>query len=295
MVDLLKKAKLNPLDLAIIFILLLSGAVLYQKFNIDYGHKWNWGNIFQYIVNKDSSGTINLGSISKGFLVTIKLSVWSMIFASIIGVFVGVLRSSENIFIKILSKIYVELTRNIPTIVLIFIFYFFIGDKIMLALSVEDYIYNLSPWMKGIFEILFVEQHLLIPFFSALLTMAVLEGAYITEIIYTGLKGIPKQQWEVSKSLGFNYLQQIRLVILPQVFRKVLPPLGGQFISTIKDSAIVSVISIQELTFQGMELVSSTYMIFEVWIVITLLYFILTFSCSMIFKKLEDKYLLVLK
>jgi polar amino acid transport system permease protein len=79
----------------------------------------------------------------------------------------------------------------------------------------------------------------------------------------------------------------MRHVILPQAIKRILPPLGGQFISTIKDSAIVSVISIQELTFQGMELMSATFMTFEVWITVTLLYLLLTLSCSLALARLE--------
>lgn len=79
----------------------------------------------------------------------------------------------------------------------------------------------------------------------------------------------------------------MRYIILPQAVQRILPPLGGQFISTIKDSAIVSVISIQELTFRGMELMSTTYLIFETWITITALYFILTFGCSLIVGRME--------
>jgi polar amino acid transport system permease protein len=79
----------------------------------------------------------------------------------------------------------------------------------------------------------------------------------------------------------------MRFVILPQAVRMVLPPLAGQFISTIKDSAIVSVISIQELTFQGMELMAATYLTFEIWITITLMYFALTFGCSLLARRLE--------
>jgi polar amino acid transport system permease protein len=79
----------------------------------------------------------------------------------------------------------------------------------------------------------------------------------------------------------------MRYVILPQAIQRILPPLAGQFISTIKDSSIVAVISIQELTFQGMELMSATYFTFEIWITITVLYLILTLSCSLAVERLE--------
>jgi ABC-type amino acid transport system permease subunit len=96
--------------------------------------------------------------------------------------------------------------------------------------------------------------------------LAVYEGAYITEIIRAGIQSIDKGQWEASSGLGFTRAQQLRYIIFPQALRRIMPPLAGQFISTIKDSAIVSVISIQELTFQGMELMAATFLTFEIWI-----------------------------
>ncbi len=110
--------------------------------------------------------------------------------------------------------------------------------------------------------------------------MAIYEGAYISEIVRGGINGVSKGQWEAAWSMGLSQAQTFRLVVLPQAFRRTAFPLAGQFISTIKDSAIVSVISVQELTFQGMELMAATFLTFEIWITITLLYFLLTFSLS---------------
>jgi polar amino acid transport system permease protein len=124
-------------------------------------------------------------------------------------------------------------------------------------------------------------------FASAVFTLSIFEGAYIAEIVRAGVQSIEKGQREAAAALGLTRRQCMRYIILPQAIQRILPPLGGQFISTIKDSAIVSVISIQELTFRGMELMSATYLTFETWITITGLYFILTFGCSLIFGRLE--------
>ena len=97
-----------------------------------------------------------------------------------------------------------------------------------------------------------------------------------------------RDRWEASRAIGLSRRQQLRLVIFPLVIRRILPPLSGQFVSTIKDSAIVAVISIQDLTFQGMELMAATYLTFEVWITITLMYLALTLPCSMLIQRLEN-------
>ena len=102
-----------------------------------------------------------------------------------------------------------------------------------------------------------------------------------------GSAGNREGQWEASAALGMTRRQQMRHIIFPQAFRRILPPLAGQFISTIKDSAIVSVISIQELTFQGMELMAATFMTFEIWITIMVLYLILCLVCSLSVERLE--------
>jgi polar amino acid transport system permease protein len=119
------------------------------------------------------------------------------------------------------------------------------------------------------------------------MTLAVYEGAYMAEIIRAGVQSVERGQWEAAYALGLTKGDQFRFVILPQAFRTISPALAGQFISTIKDSAIVAVISVQELTFQGLELMSATYRTFEIWITITILYFALTATCSFLARLLE--------
>lgn len=123
---------------------------------------------------------------------------------------------------------------------------------------------------------------------SAILTLAIYEGAYMTEIVRGGIESIEKGQWEASDALGLSKFQRMRYIIFPQALKRILPPMAGQLISIIKDSAIVSVISVQDLTFRGMELMASTYRTFEIWITITVMYFILTFACSYAVGKLES-------
>jgi polar amino acid transport system permease protein len=260
--------------------------IFYISTNIHY--QWNWSAIPGYMFRyDDSSGKWIPNLLMQGFFTTIRLSFWATIFAVIFGTVMGVVRTSQSLFMRMIGRTYVEFIRNIPPLVLIFIFYFFISDQIMTALKVDSFIRSLSDGQKNILTFLFASPSHFSSFLSALITLAIYEGAYITEIVRSGVESVEKKQWEASYALGLSWWQQMVHIIFPQAIPRILPPLAGQLISTIKDSAIVSVISIQELTFQGLELMATTYLTFEIWITITALYFILTFSCSMAVRKLE--------
>jgi len=144
--------------------------------------------------------------------------------------------------------------------------------------------------VRNFTEVIFAPLPIMSSFFAGVLALTVYEAAYISEIVKSGIMSVPRNQVESAYALGMNKYKVIRYVILPQAFRKILPPLASQFVSTIKDSAIVSVIAVPELTFQGLELMSATFLTMEIWIVITLLYFILTFTLSKIITFWEAKY-----
>jgi len=283
-----QKTKFTTIDL--ILTLLLLSAVIYTvyKLHIGFSYKWNWGAIPQYFLRYDTGiGNWVPNVLLQGFFTTIRLSIWATIFATLMGAAMGLFRVSRSLFRRLIGGTYVELIRNLPPLVIIFIFYFFVGDQILPLLGVEEFIRNSSEHTQAVFAVFFAPPSLFTAFLSALITLSLFEGAYIAEIVRAGIQSIEKGQWEASAALGFSRWQQMRYVVLPQAIQRILPPLAGQFISTIKDSAIVSVISIQELTFQAMELMSSTYLTFEIWITITIMYLMLTLSCSLAVERLE--------
>ena len=283
-----KKTKLTALDIILSLLLLLAIIYIVYKIRIGLSYKWNWSAIPQYFYRYDPAQKKWVSNIlMQGFLTTIRLSFWATILATFVGTLMGFFRVSRSLFRRLVGGTYVELIRNLPPLVIIFIFYFFVGDQILPLFGVEEFIRNSSESTQRIFTLLFAKPSLFTAFLSALVTLSIFEGAYITEIVRAGIQSIEKGQWEACAALGFTRWQQMRYVILPQAVQRILPPLAGQFISTIKDSAIVSVISIQELTFQGMELMSSTYLTFEIWITITAMYLILTLSCSLAVERLE--------
>jgi polar amino acid transport system permease protein len=286
-----KKIKVTSLDIGILIILLLAVIYLVYRVTVGIHYRWNWSVIPQYLFRYDTiSNRWVPNLLMQGFLTTIKLSIWATLLAMVIGTIMGIFRISPRLFKRMVSRSYVEMIRNMPPLVLVFIFYFFVSGQLMTALGVDEFIRNRSETTLQIIHLLFVPPAQFTGFISALITLSLYEGAYIAEIVRGGILSVEKGQWEAARAMGFTYRQQLQEVILPQAFQKILPPLAGQFISTIKDSAIMSIISIQELTFQGMELMASTYLTFEIWITIMLLYFMLTFSLSLVVRKIELRY-----
>ena len=283
------KPKITIVDLVLGALLIAFGLYISYKVAVGLSYRWNWSAIPQYFFRYDPrTGNWLPNVLVEGFLTTIRLSVWATLIATLIGVVMGLFRVSQSLFKRLLGGTYVELTRNLPPLVLIFIFYFFVSNQILPVLGVEEFIRTRGAKTQALMTFLFAQPSLFSAFISALITLSIFEGAYITEIVRSGIQSIEKGQWEAADALGLSRWQRMRLVILPQAIQHILPPLAGQFISTIKDSAIVSVISIQELTFQGMELMSTTYLTFEIWITITGMYLILTLACSLTLAKLEN-------
>ena len=201
------------------------------------------------------------GPIANGLVMTIKLSLASIVFAILLGVVSGLARISPNPAIRNLSIVYIELIRGTPLLVQIFIVYFFIGTVL-----------DLDRFTAGV------------------AALSIFTGAYIAEIIRAGIESINKGQMEAGRSLGMSRGKTMRYVILPQAFKQVLPPLAGQFINLIKDSSLVSVISLTDLTKAGRETVSSTFSPFEVWFTVALLYLVLTGFLSYVVRRMEVKY-----
>jgi len=276
------KTKIKPFDIIIALCLMSAGIYIAQRIWVGLEYKWDWRAIPQYLVRYDAEkGEWVANLLLQGLYTTIKLSVWGTVLATIIGTAMGLCRVSSALFNRLIGRTYVELIRNIPPLVLVFLFYYFVSGQVMTFLGVDAFLASRSEATRSFFALLFAPPSTFSAFMSALITLGLFEGAYVTEIVRAGIQSIEKGIWEASHALGLSRWQQMRHVILPLAAQRILPPLAGQFISTIKDSAIVSVISIQELTFQGMELMSATYLTFEVWITITLLYLVLTLSLSL--------------
>ncbi|WP_303721467.1 amino acid ABC transporter permease [Malonomonas rubra] len=270
-------------------LLLLLGVLVLFGYRVEAGleYRWNWAVIPQYLLRFDETNGWTANLLLQGLLTTIRLSFWSLLLALSIGLLAGLLRTSTLLFNRLLGGTFVTLLRNLPPLVQVLIFYFFLSDQILPLLRVGERLADAPQWLQTASALLLAPADQVEAFIAAVMTLALFEGAYIGEIVRAGINAVEIGQWDAARALGMRRWQLLRHVVLPQAFQKMIPPLAGQAISTIKDSAIVSVISIQELTFQGMELMAATYLTFEVWISVTLLYFMLTFICSRLAGRLE--------
>ncbi|WP_411572395.1 amino acid ABC transporter permease [Vibrio sp. TH_r3] len=223
------------------------------------GYTWQWDRVGEYILIFED-GEWWSGELIDGLLVTIHISLLSLIATLIIGLVTALLRLSDSIVGRMLARSYIELIRNTPLLVQIYLLYFVFGPVIGLD-----------------------------RFSTAVLALALFQGAYTAEIIRSGLNSIPAGQFEASRSLGLSGFNTYRDVILPQVIQKTLPPLTNEVVSLVKNSSIVSVMAIFDLTTQGRNIVSETAMPFEVWFTVAGIYLLLTLSLSAFAALLEHR------
>ncbi len=285
-----KKRLFTTTDWIIGSIILLICIFFGYRLSVGLNYNWAWSKMPQFLFRYDvESGKWVSNILMKGFYVTLRLSFWGILLATIFGIIMGICRSVSIPFFRWLAITYVETMRNLPPLVIIFIMYFFIGDQILAPLDLAYHVEGMSQTTQDVIAFLFAEAAYLPAFISALFTLAIFEGAYITEIVRAGIASVEKGQWEASHALGMSWYQQMRHIILPQTFQRIMPPLAGQVISLIKDSSIVSIISIQELTFQGSELMQGTMRTIEIWTIVTLMYLSLTLPCSLLVEYIEKR------
>jgi polar amino acid transport system permease protein len=284
------KRRFTVLDAVLLAAIAVVAILLARRIRTGLVYEWRWEVIPQYLIRRSpETGRLVAGVLIQGLLTTIRLAVWSAVGAILIGVAIAILRIVPSRSAGAVGRIYVELVRNTPPLVLVFIFFYFIGNQVMVALGIDAWARSAGPGTRQIVAILFSPPERFAEFLSAVMTLAVYEGAYMAEIIRAGIQSVEKGQVEAASSLGLSRSDQYRFVILPQAFRTISPALAGQFISTIKDSAIVAVISVQELTFRGIELMSASFRTFEIWITITVLYFLVTGGLSLIARRIEHR------
>ena len=207
-------------------------------------------------------GLTNLKFLLSGLTTTIFISVVSIVISMILGFVVAIPSLAKNKFLTYINISYVEIVRAVPLLVLILWIYY--GLPIMTGISFS-------------------------PFVSGIIALAISESAFQAEIFRAGINSIKKAQWEAGSSLGLNFIKRLRLVILPQAIKNILPALGNQFVYVLKMSSLVSIIGIADLTRKANELVVSTYRPLEIYTFLILEYLILILIVSFFVRKLEKK------
>lgn len=201
-----------------------------------------------------------LPSIMDGLIMTIKISILSIFLGTFFGIVGALCRISKNLVLQSIGNIYVEWIRNTPLLIQILFIYFGLGIFFDLA-----------------------------PILASVIALSFFSGAYITEIIRAGIQSVHRGQREAALSIGMTDWQTMYLIILPQAIKRILPPLAGQFITLIKDSSLVSVIAVTDLTYVAKNIVTTTFRAFEVWLAIAVFYFVLSFGLSLAVRKLEKR------
>ena len=220
-------------------------------------YRWQWyrvGPFFYRIVD----GEFIAGPLIRGIIVTLQLAGVSSVLAILIGAFTAIGRMSNSIAGRSIATTYLEIIRNTPLLVQLFMFYFVLAP-----------IFGIDRFWAGV------------------LCLAAFEGSFAAEIIRGGIQAVDRGQYEAADATGLSKFDKYFCVILPQALPLILPPLTGLLISLIKHSAIVSVIAVAELTTEGLNLISDTYMAFEIWFIVAGMYLVLTTSLSVLVNILE--------
>ncbi|WP_371833271.1 amino acid ABC transporter permease [Vibrio sp.] len=279
--------KLNRLDLAILFAVVIAGIWLYHRSEVGIQYIWRWEEAMMLIFTPRADGSIPY--FFQGVIATLRLSLWGIFLALPVGVLVGLSRHSSFYLLRSVANVYILLIRNIPPLVFVFIFYFFISNQLIPGLGLDSILRDGSEKAQNWQIWLFGPKPLWENLLSGVLCISILSSAYIAEIVRSGLASIPRGQWEAADALGLSVWVKYRLIIAPQVLTTITPALAGQAISLVKDTSIVSLISIQEMTFVGTEMANSSGLIFEIWLIVGTVYLIFCATLSALFKRLEKK------
>jgi polar amino acid transport system permease protein len=223
--------------------------------------------VLLYVLVPDPYADI-LQFLRDGVLVTLQLTIVSFFFILIVGMLGGLGRVSSNKLISGIASLYVEVVRGIPVLVWL-LWIWFALPQLLQALG--GFLVNFAPaigeWMLGI---------RLDPYSAAILGFTFAYGAYMTEVFRAGIQSIPKGQMEAARSLGMNYLQAMRYIVLPQAIKVIVPPVSNEFITLLKDSSLVSILAVSDLTRRGREYVARTFLSFQTFTMVALVYLILT-------------------
>ena len=213
-------------------------------------YEWQWNRVWRHFGRWTAHGFV-AGPLCEGLLMTLGIAAAGFCLSTLLGLAAAVCRLSPWPFCRLAAGAYIELLRNTPLLLQLFFVYFLLSPLFSLG-----------------------------PFGSAVLALGAFEGAYMAELFRAGLLSVPRGQWEAALSLGFGLGEALRLVILPQAARNMLPPLTSQIVTLIKDTSLVSAIAVADLTMRAQAIIAETFLAFEVWLLVAAIYLALTLLAS---------------
>jgi polar amino acid transport system permease protein len=213
--------------------------------------------------------------VSDGLVITVLLTVISMVFIILVGIIGGLGRIATNPIIHLIATLYVEIIRGIPLLIQLIWWYFAFPIVIQAT--------------GRLIHIQFLAEYRSNALLLAVIGLVICYGAYMSEIFRAGIQSIPKGQIEAARSQGMTYMQSMRYVILPQAIRVVLPPVGNEFIMLLKDTSLVSVVAVADLTRRGNEFMAAHFNALEVWTFVALLYLVMTLLAARLISWLEKR------
>lgn len=223
-------------------------------------YDWQWYRVWRYL-GRWTDGSFVPGPLLSGLGMTVRIALSGLVLASAAGMGAALLRLSPWPVARGMACAYVGCLRNTPLLLQLFFVYFLIAPLVGVG-----------------------------PFGSAVLALGLFEGAYMAELFRAGLQSVPRAQWEAGISLGLGVRGTLRLVVLPQALRRMLPPLTGQLVSLIKDTSLVSAIAVADLTMQAQVVIADTFLAFEIWLIVAALYLLLTLCVALPARWLERRY-----
>ncbi|WP_421240968.1 amino acid ABC transporter permease [Aeromonas enteropelogenes] len=273
------------LDGAIVVLLLLTAAWLASRVHIGVAYQWHWHQAFELLFTRGPHG--ELPYFFSGLLTTLRIALFGMLLALLLGTALGLATFSRRPWLMLPATLFVQLVRNLPPLVFIFIFYFFIANQLLPASGLSRWLGNaaIASWQEALFGPPARWENLI----SGTLCVGMISAAFVAEIVRAGLAAVPAGQWEAAQSLGLSPWVRLRRVILPQALLLMLPPLTGQLIALVKDTAIVSLISVQELTFVGTEMANSSGLVYEIWLLVAAAYLLICLSLFALLSRLEAR------
>lgn len=232
----------------------------------------NFNEAFEFIrgqieIVREEGGGVSI--VVQGFWMTIKVTLFAFVIALIFGLLAGLGRISHNVAIRNIAITYIEFIRGVPTLVLIFTLAFVI--------------------VPSVADTLRIDNRLITPDWRAIIALSIIYGAFLAEIFRAGIESIPQGQMEAARSLGMTYGQSMRYIVLPQAIRNISPALGNDFIAMLKDSSLVSVLAVRDLTQMARLYAGSTFRFRESYLVLTFFYLAMTIALSLLLRWFERR------